>query len=134
MSAWQYAETPDFVRTANDLSLSLEVREAIKKWAVDVGRVNTNKQKHWHRTPQNKFEIWTARIPDPDSNRGSSGGFRLTYFFNLADGSIYLDVIERRSDLGGKNERPRDQQKYNDYLERLKAFLHKQEETLCANE
>ncbi len=132
MSSWQYVETHDYIETSKELELSEEIREAIKRWATSAGRVPTNKQRLCHRTPRNKFELWNARIPNPDANRGASGGFRLTYFFNLIDESIYLGRIEKRSDLGGRNEHPRDQRKYDAYINALSDYLLRTENELLS--
>lgn len=120
---WDYNETPDFIRSSEELNLSQKVRDSIKAWAVSVKRQITNRSKLYFRSPNNIFEIWNARLPDPDSNKGTKGGFRLTYFFNLADNSINLGEMERRDKLGGRRERPRDHQKYENYLKELKKYL-----------
>lgn len=123
---WQYNKTSEFIKCCEKLEISQEILDAIESWAVSVGRVQTNKQKNYFRSPKNIFEIWVARIPDPDSNKGTSGGFRLIYFFNLNEKSIYVDCIERRQNLGSKTERPKDQQKFTNYLEELKNYLLKE--------
>jgi hypothetical protein len=120
---WIVNKTAEFVSCAEDLALSELVLTSLDNWAVTVGKVQTNKTKLYFRSPKNNFEIWTARIPDPDSNRGASGGFRLVYFFNNIDCSIHLDKIEKRANLGNKTEHPRDQQKHTAYLDSLKSFL-----------
>lgn len=123
---WQYNETATFVKSADELGLSQIVRDALKSWAVSVGRVQTNKTKHFFRSPRNVFEIWTARVPDPDRNKGASGGFRLVYFFLIAESAIYLDRIEHRSDLGGRSEHPKSQREFTTYLNDLKSYLIKE--------
>ncbi len=123
---WIYNETPEFIDCSEKLRLSEKVRSSLKSWAVGVGRVQTNKTKHFFRSPNNIFEIWTARIPDPDSNKGSSSGFRLVYFINLVEGTIFLDFIEKRSELGGRREHPRDQRKFTKYLNDFKNYLLKE--------
>lgn len=120
---WIYNETSEFVRCCEDLSLSKDVREAIEAWAKTTGRVQTNKTKLYFRSPKNIFDIWDARIPDPDHNKGSSGGFRLVYFFNLTESSIYVDKIDRRADRSGRKEHPKTQQVHEKYLRELKLSL-----------
>lgn len=122
---WFYNETAEFVRCSEELELSNFVRDALKSWAKTVGRVVTNKTRLGYRSPRNKYELWIARVPDPDSSRGSSGGFRLVYFFNIPESSIHLDLMERRSDLGFKKEHPRDKQKFTNYINSLKEQLKK---------
>ena len=123
---WSYNQTSEFIKSIEEEKISQQVVDAIQRWATSVGRVQTNKTKHYFRSPKNKFEIWTGRIPDPDCNRGSSGGFRLVYFFNLSEQSIYLDKIERRKNLGSKSDHPKDQKKFTAYLEELKKYLLKE--------
>lgn len=127
--SWIYNETAEFVRCAEELELSDMVRDSLRSWAPTVGRVQTNKTKRVFCSPKNNFEIWVARIPDPDSNRGSSGGFRLVYFFNLREQSIFLDKIERRANMGFKDEKPREKHKFDAYIESLKTYLLKELET-----
>ena len=127
MAAWHYNETPEFVRDAENLGLSDEVRDALRNWAESVKPVASLRNKKCFQTPQNRFSIWYARIPDPDSNKGSSGGFRLVYFLDHKVGSVYLDKIEKRENLGFGNERPRDKQAYETYLLGLKQALLKLE-------
>ena len=127
---WEYNTTPEFIKSSEELGLSQLVLDSLENWAITIYRVQTPKTKCCFRSPNNKFEIWIARIPDPDSNKGCSGGFRLVYFFILEKNSIYLDRIERRNDLGGKRERPRDQQKFNSYFMELKKYLMDKIESL----
>ncbi len=120
---WTYNETTDFVKSSEEAGLSDQVREAIKQWSKDVRREQTNKTKLCFRSPKNIFEIWSARIPDPDHNKGASGGFRLVYFFILNEKGIHMCKIEGRRDMGFKNERPKDKVRYEKYLKELKKYL-----------
>lgn len=129
MVAWTFNKTPQFIRSAEELGLSIEVLEGLEQWAVSVPRIQTNRTKRFFCSPHNAFEIWTARIPDPNSNRGRSGGFRLVYFFTLKEQAIYLDRMEHRSEIGGKDERPREQAEFTGYLNALKNELFKEFET-----
>ncbi|MEN9558269.1 MAG: hypothetical protein RL141_638, partial [Candidatus Parcubacteria bacterium] len=47
------------------------------------------------------------------------------YFIDLHEGSINLDFIEERKELGFKDEGRRKKDRYNDYIDDLKAFLQK---------
>ena len=120
---WLYNKTSEFVKSCEDLQISDDVVLAIENWITSVGRMETGKQKVYFRSPHNIFEIWIARIPDPDSNKGSSGGFRLVYFLNIPDNSVFVDKLESRSAIGFKDERPRDKQKFQSYLADLKQYL-----------
>ncbi len=106
MPAWTFNKTPQFVRSEEELGLSSVVLESLEQWAVSASRIQTNRTKRYFCSPNNIFEIWTARIPNPDSNRGKSGGFRLVYFFVLRESAIYLDRMEHRSEIGGRDEHP----------------------------
>lgn len=120
---WEYNETSEFVECAEQLELSEQIREALKSWARSVNRTPSKRCKIYFRSPNNIFEIWTARIPDPDSNRGSRSGFRLAYILNLTEDAIYVDKIEQRANLGSRRERPRDMRRFNQYLDSLKEHL-----------
>ena len=88
-------------------------------------KISTNKQKIYFRSPGNLFEIWVARIPDPDSNKGSSGGFRPVYFLDIKEQTIHIDKIERRNAVGFKTEKTKEKQKFQNYLEDIKGYLLK---------
>ena len=126
---WIYNETDDFIKSADKIDLSDQVRESIRQWAKDLRRTQTNKTKLYFRSPSQVFEIWTARIPDPESNRGASGGFRLTYFFVLNELAVHMGQIEYRKKVGFKKERPKDKQRYEKYLRELKNYLMHELET-----
>lgn len=120
---WRFNKTPEHINCCEELKISQEISDAIESWATAVGRVQTNRQKLFYRSAHNIFEIWVARIPNPDANRGNSGGFRLVYFLNLKEAAVYVDKIEHRADIGGRNERPKEQQRFTNYLEELKKYL-----------
>ena len=117
---WKFNLTQEHIRCSEKLKISDEVSNAIERWAVTVSRIQTNRQKHYFRSPNNIFEIWVARIPNFDTNIGNSGGFRLVYFLNLKESSIYIDKIEKRANIGTKKERPKDQKRFANYLKDLK--------------
>jgi len=107
-------------------NVSSKVREAIKSWAPSVSnKYETSRSKIVYRSPKNSYEAWVAGIPNPDSNKGKSGGYRLVYFLNLAECTINLDFIEERKQLGFRDEGPRKKEKYNDYISTLKEYLKK---------
>lgn len=123
---WQYAETAEFVSCAEKNGLSDKVREALKSWAPNASLTPTNRSKPVFRSEKQTFEIWVTRVPNPDANRGSSGGYRLVHFFNHQEKTIYLDRIVERSDKGGRDEHPKDQQHETEYLIELKKHLLKE--------
>lgn len=123
---WIYNESADFIRSSEELNLSNEVKDFIKNWAVSFRRQVTPRSKRYFCSPNNVFEIWVARIPDPDSNKGTSGGFRLVLFINLSDRSINSCKIKHRDQLGEKRERRSDQQRNEEYLKELKECLLKE--------
>ncbi len=120
---WNYNETPDFINSSEELCISDETRTLIKNWALSFGRQTTERSKPYFFSPNNIFEIWVVRTPNPDIKKGTSGGFRLVLFTNLSDHSINLCKLELRNKLGGKKERPRDQQRQTTYLKELKKYL-----------
>ena len=126
--AWIYVERENFIRMSDNLGVSEVVREAIKVWAPGVSRFELSRQKLVYRSPQNRYEAWAAGIPNPDSNKGKSGGYRVVYFLDLTEKIINLDFIEDRKNLGFKDDGPKDKQRYNDYITELKKYLKKLDE------
>ncbi|MDO8511768.1 MAG: hypothetical protein Q7S57_00705 [bacterium] len=124
--AWVYVERENFVRMCEKAGISIVVRTAIKTWAPSVSNLyQLARQKLIYRSPKNRYEIWAAGIPNPDSNRGKSGGYRVVYFFDLTEKTINLDFIEERKELGFKNEGQAKKNRYTDYVNQLKISLKK---------
>lgn len=121
--AWVYVEREQFVRMCEKTSVSATVRDAIKLWAPTVSRFELSRQKLVYRSPQNRLEAWAAGIPDPQSNRGKSGGYRVVYFLDVKEGTINLDFIEERKNLGFKDEGHHRKDRYQAYITELKAYL-----------
>lgn len=121
--AWVLVEREQFVRMCEKLGVSAAVREAIRTWAPSVGRCETPRQKLAYRSPKNRYEAWAAGIPNPDANKGKSGGYRIVFFLDIIEHSINLDFIEERDRLGFKDEGNRYKQKYNDYILEVKKEL-----------
>src|SRR3989344_1308581 len=108
--------------------ISVIVREAIKLWAPTVSnKYETSRSKLVYRSPQNRYEAWAAGLPNPDSNKGKSGGYRVVYFLDLTECTINLDFIEERKELGFHNEGRHKKDKYNDYIRVLKDYLKKRD-------
>ena len=124
---WVLVEREQFVRMCEKLGVSTNVREAIKFWAPSVRRCETTRQKLAYRSPKNRYEAWVARIPNPDVNKGKSGGYRIVFFLDITERSINLDFIEERDHLGFKNESIRKKQKYNDYIANVKKELSRRD-------
>lgn len=123
-----YVERENFIRMCDRGGVSITVREAIKAWAPGVSRFELSRQKLVYRSPKNRYEAWAAGIPNPDSNKGKSGGYRVIYFLDLTEKTINLDFIEERKNLGFKDDGPKDKQRYNDYTTELKKYLKKLDE------
>jgi len=122
--AWTYVEREQFVRMCEKNDVSDKVRDAIKLWAPAVSnKYETPRSKLVYRSPGNHYEAWSAGLPNPDSNKGKSGGYRIVYFLNLIECTINLDFIEERKNLGFKNEGHNKKDKYNDYVRELKEYL-----------
>jgi len=107
------------------VGVSATVCDAIKLWAPTVSRFELSRQKLVYRSPKNRYEAWAAGIPNPDSNKGKSGGYRVVYFLDLAEGTINLDFIEKRKELGFRDEGHRKKDRYNGYISALKEYLKK---------
>ena len=126
--AWVHVEREDFVRMCDKLGVSDTVREYIKSWAPTFqNKFELPRQKLIFRSPKNRYEAWAVGIPNPDANKGKSGGYRLVHFLDLVGCTINLDFIEERKNLGFKDEGRRKKDKYSDYIYELKEFLKKQD-------
>ncbi len=124
--AWIYIEREQFVRMCEKVGVSSEVRDAMKIWAPTASnKYETPRSKLIYRSPKNRFEAWSAGIPNPDSNKGKSGGYRVVYFLDLSGCTINLDFIEERKELGFQKEGHRKKDKYNYYIAELKELLKK---------
>ncbi len=124
--AWVYVEREQFVRMCEKGCVSPTVREAIKLWAPSVSnKYETPRSKLVYRSPKNRYEAWAAGIPNPESNKGKSGGYRVVYFLNLPACSVNLDFIEERKELGFRDEGRRRKERYNAYISELKGHLKK---------
>ncbi len=123
--AWVYVEREHFIRMCEKVGVSETVRDAIKLWVPTVSRFELSRQKLVYRSPKNRYEAWAAGIPNPDSNKGKSGGYRVVYFLDLAGGTINLDFIEERKELGFRDEGHRKKDRYNGHINGLKEYLKK---------
>jgi mRNA-degrading endonuclease RelE of RelBE toxin-antitoxin system len=121
--SWVYVEREKFIRMCEKKRISVAVREAIESWAPTVSRFELSRQKLIYRSPQNRYEAWAAGIPNPESNKGKSGGYRVVYFLDIQNRTTNLDFIEERSELGFCDEGTRKKDKYNDYIRELKDEL-----------
>ena len=122
--AWTYVEREQFLRMCEKIGVSQRVLEAIKLWAPTVSnKYETPRSRLIYRSPKNQYEAWSAGIPNPDSNRGKSGGYRVIYFLDLSNCTINLDFIEERKELGFKKEGHHKKDKYNYYISELKKHL-----------
>lgn len=120
---WQVNKTHLYNHCVEKEKISTEVLSAIDLWAISVTLNQTKNFRRCFISPKRTFQVWNAKIADPDYRKGKRGGFRLVCFFLISQKIIFLDMIERRSDLGGKKEHPRDQQRYTQYLNDLKKEL-----------
>lgn len=116
---WQVNKTSNFNHCIDKERVSADVQEAIDRWAQEVKLEQTKNFRLCFVSPKRIFQVWNAKIADPDHRKGKRSGFRLVCFFLPNQGIIFLDMLERRNDLGGKTEHPRDQQKYTEYLKQL---------------
>ncbi len=122
---WIYIEREQFVRMREKVGVSQKVYDAIKLWAPTVNRFELSRQKLVYRSPKNRYEAWAAGIPNPNSNKGKSGGYRIVYFLDIIGQTINLDFIEERKELGFRNEGNRKKNRYNEYINELKKYLKK---------
>ena len=120
---WQVNKTNHFIQCVDREKISDIVLESIELWAKTVTLTQTKNFRLYFVSPKRIFQIWNAKLPDPDYKKGRRGGFRLVCFFNIPQKQNFLDMIDRRVDLGGKKEHPKAQQEYTKYLEELKKIL-----------
>jgi len=127
---WVLVEREQFVRMCDKVEASQIVRDFIRAWAPSVSRYEIPSQKFIYRSPNNRYEAWSARIPNPNSNKGKRGGYRLVFFLDLQTTTINLDFIEERDNLGYKNEGHRKKDGYNAYISEVKKELARRDPPL----
>lgn len=118
-------KTRVFIESAEELKISDAVLVSIER---SLGGMSLSPTKNFRRifiAENNVFQIWNAKLPDPDYRKGTRGGFRLICYFVPAEQSVYLDWITRRSELGGKREDKKQQKRYDEYIEQLRERLMK---------
>jgi hypothetical protein len=121
---WILVERETYVRMCDENCISDEVREQVRAWAPTFQNTyQLARQKKVYWSPRNTFEIWSVGIPNPDANKGKSGGFRVVLFLDLVGRTINLDFIEPRDEIGYKQEAPKKKDKYQRYVEALKNAL-----------
>ena len=120
---WVYVEREQFIRMCDRLRVSDIVRESIKSWAPTVSRYELSRQKLVYRSPNNRYEAWAVGIPNHESNKGKSGGYRIVYFLDITETTINLHFIDERKNLGFKDEGHRRKDRYSNYIRGLKEFL-----------
>ncbi|PIZ24774.1 hypothetical protein COY48_01070 [Candidatus Collierbacteria bacterium CG_4_10_14_0_8_um_filter_43_86] len=123
----------DLVRNVNKTSqfikscecVGKETIEFIENWAQTVLRQQVSRNKCYFVSPNCKFEIWVAGLPNIEANKGKSGGFRLVYFYVFHNDSqdLFLDFIEHRNQIGFGKERPKEKEKFEKYVRELKKEL-----------
>jgi len=95
--SWVYIEREQFVRMCEKANVSVAVRDAIKLWAPTVSRFELSRQKLVYRSPKSRYEAWAAGIPNPKSNKGKSGGYRIVYFFDIIGRTIKRSIQQLHS-------------------------------------
>jgi hypothetical protein len=121
---WILVEREMYVRMCDDCKLSETVREQIRQWAPTFNNgYQLTRQKKVYWTPHNRFEIWVVRVPNPEANKGKSGGYRLVLFLDLTEKTINLEYLEERDEMGFRDEAPKKRDKYSAFIEELKAVL-----------
>ncbi|AKM83993.1 TPA: hypothetical protein DCZ46_01530 [Candidatus Campbellbacteria bacterium] len=123
MTEWNYIETEYFVRSCEEYGISQDIKDFIEEWAKSVRRQITPSNKRPFISPNNIFEIWDARIPNPDANKGKSGGYRLVYYIHLSERNLFVDLMVDRKDLDYKGSNGKKQKKWDGHLADLKKEL-----------
>ena len=125
MEEWNYIETEDFVRSCEKNNISSRVKDSIKEWAKSVRRQITPRNAKPFTSPHNIFEIWIARIGNPEANQGKSGGYRLLYYIYISERKVFVDRIEERKNLNYKGSKGKNQKKWDEHFKELKKELSK---------
>ncbi len=125
MEEWNYIETEDYIRSCEENNISQNIKDSIKQWAVSVRRQITPRNKKPFVSPNNIFEIWIARIGNPDANKGKSGGYRFLYYIHIPERKLFVDVIEERKNLDYKGSSGKKQNKWDEHFSELKKELLK---------
>jgi|GEM_PF-920300 len=125
---WDVIETENFVRSCEQNDVSQEVADSLKEWAKSARRQITPRNSRPFVSPGNIFEIWIARIGNPDANKGKSGGYRFIYYIVISECKLFIDVIEERKNLKFKGSSGKKQKKWDDHFIGLKKELIKKYE------
>ncbi len=117
---WQVEKTPTFIQQVEKGIISKEIESFIEAWARTAYPIQTNSNKLVYRQEKNVYEIWNARIPDLDHNKGKSSGFRLIYYIVKKEKELYLDLIEERRTFDDQKNK----NKYDQYIKNLIRILN----------
>lgn len=96
-----------------------KVDSSIKNTLATFNFAETTRSNRIFVTPDGRTEVWEIRIPDPERNKGKSGGFRLLVIYKKKVNVVFLDWIMPRAELN----KPKVKQGYNRYLDGLKDKL-----------
>jgi len=123
MEKWNYVETEDFIRSCEESNISQNVNDSIREWAKSVRRQPTLNNKRPFVSPRNIFEIWIAKIGNPNANKGKSGGYRFIYYIHINERKLFVNKIEERKNLDYKGQKGKNQKKWDSHLVELKKKL-----------
>jgi len=124
---WAYVEKELFIRKSEKLGLSPQMKESIRSWAPTApqNRAETPRLKLVFRSPNNRYEAWCARLPNPEGKKGGSGGYRVLFYLDTSESTINLLYIDDRKEMGFKKEGHRKKDEYNDLVREVKEMLRK---------
>jgi mRNA-degrading endonuclease RelE of RelBE toxin-antitoxin system len=128
MTEWSYIETEYFIRSCEKNNVSQFVKDSIREWSKSVRLQPTPSNKRLFISFNNIFQIWDARIPNPDANKGKSGGYRLIYYVNNLDKNLFVDLMENRDNLDYKGSKGKRQKYWDEHFVGLRRELSKRYE------
>jgi len=113
--------TQNYKKQAKNLAVSQAVEDGIDLWAKSFAFTVSPRSDMIFRSPRKQVEIWDVRVPNPDKNKGSSGGYRILCFYVVEEETMFFAYIQERGALN----RGKEKQHYYEYQRSLKGELSK---------
>lgn len=107
---YKIEKTKNYEKDLKSISKKLSNKKNLEKIEKSINSllINFNFVSIPPRVPKlyqdDELEIWKIRIPNPDSNKGKSNGFRLFTYFIIKDDTFYLYAIDSKNNKDNHND------------------------------